>query len=253
MIIAVFIIGLFFLLYLIGGKFRLLTGEETIANKLKKLPSDQYITFNDITLKYGNNTCQIDHVVLSLYGVFVIENKDYGGTIFGKEDDVEWKQTLVHYRNRNGDTVDRYYFHNPIKQNYWHVKCLKYLLGENITIFSVITFSKAASLQVNTTTPVLYYNELNGFILSQQHKCLTEAQFNTILQKLQSNIISDPALKAQHIIQAKQAHINQSEKIQNGICPKCGGKLVVRKGNYGSFWGCTNYPKCKYTRDFLYE
>ena len=33
------------------------------------------------------------------------------------------------------------------------------------------------------------------------------------------------------------------------ICPKCGGKLVVRKGPYGSFYGCENYSRgCNYTR-----
>jgi ssDNA-binding Zn-finger/Zn-ribbon topoisomerase 1 len=30
-------------------------------------------------------------------------------------------------------------------------------------------------------------------------------------------------------------------------CPKCGGKLVERKGKYGDFLGCYNYPKCRYT------
>ncbi|MBT4334520.1 hypothetical protein HOD61_01765, partial [archaeon] len=30
--------------------------------------------------------------------------------------------------------------------------------------------------------------------------------------------------------------------------PKCKkGKLVLRKGIYGSFFACENYPKCKYT------
>lgn len=32
------------------------------------------------------------------------------------------------------------------------------------------------------------------------------------------------------------------------ICPKCGGKLARKKGPYGWFWGCGNYPECKYTK-----
>ena len=31
-------------------------------------------------------------------------------------------------------------------------------------------------------------------------------------------------------------------------CPKCGGDLVIKKGRYGEFIACSNYPKCKYTR-----
>ena len=32
-------------------------------------------------------------------------------------------------------------------------------------------------------------------------------------------------------------------------CPDCGSPLVMRFGRYGSFYGCTNYPTCPYTRD----
>lgn len=35
---------------------------------------------------------------------------------------------------------------------------------------------------------------------------------------------------------------------KNIICPKCGGNLVERTGEYGKFYGCSNYPKCKYTK-----
>jgi hypothetical protein len=33
----------------------------------------------------------------------------------------------------------------------------------------------------------------------------------------------------------------------SGLCPKCGGKLVERTGKFGIFYGCSNYPRCKYT------
>ena len=34
-------------------------------------------------------------------------------------------------------------------------------------------------------------------------------------------------------------------------CPDCGGKMVSRTGQYGRFWGCADYPKCKGTRDSM--
>ena len=40
----------------------------------------------------------------------------------------------------------------------------------------------------------------------------------------------------------------RSESIENNLCPRCGGKLVLRHGKYGDFYGCTNYPKCTFTR-----
>ena len=39
-----------------------------------------------------------------------------------------------------------------------------------------------------------------------------------------------------------------SIKTDGGICPKCGGKLIMREGKYGSFIGCSNFPKCRYTQ-----
>ena len=44
----------------------------------------------------------------------------------------------------------------------------------------------------------------------------------------------------------KQAY---EDKIYEGICPQCGGKLVERNGRYGTFYGCSNYPNCKFTRE----
>ena len=32
-------------------------------------------------------------------------------------------------------------------------------------------------------------------------------------------------------------------------CPVCGGVMRVRHGKTGDFWGCTNYPACKGTRN----
>lgn len=31
-------------------------------------------------------------------------------------------------------------------------------------------------------------------------------------------------------------------------CPKCGAKLIKRNGKYGTFLGCSNYPKCNFTK-----
>ena len=43
----------------------------------------------------------------------------------------------------------------------------------------------------------------------------------------------------EHLRQNKTAH----------LCPHCNAKLVLKNGAYGKFYGCTNYPKCKYTKN----
>jgi restriction system protein len=33
------------------------------------------------------------------------------------------------------------------------------------------------------------------------------------------------------------------------MCPKCGSEMILKKGKRGSFYGCSLFPKCKYTKD----
>lgn len=41
----------------------------------------------------------------------------------------------------------------------------------------------------------------------------------------------------------------ENSKNQREICPRCGNELTIRKGYNGKFWGCTNYPKCRFTKN----
>ena len=61
------------------------------------------------------------------------------------------------------------------------------------------------------------------------------------------NII-DRDKRKKHVEYAKKIKDNQSVNVEE-YCPKCGGKLIKRSGKYGDFLGCSNYPRCKYTRD----
>ena len=38
----------------------------------------------------------------------------------------------------------------------------------------------------------------------------------------------------------------EQAELEGRSCPQCGGQLVYRKGRFGKFIGCGNYPKCKY-------
>lgn len=35
--------------------------------------------------------------------------------------------------------------------------------------------------------------------------------------------------------------------INQGICPQCGYQLDIKHGKYGEFFGCSNYPHCRFT------
>nr|WP_245397971.1 topoisomerase DNA-binding C4 zinc finger domain-containing protein [Clostridioides difficile] len=50
--------------------------------------------------------------------------------------------------------------------------------------------------------------------------------------------------------QNTREHVRNLKNItEEDKCPRCQiGHLIKRKGQYGEFWGCSQYPKCKYTR-----
>jgi hypothetical protein len=61
-------------------------GERKARKQLSRLPSENYRVLNDVVVKTKTGSSQIDHVVISPYGIFVIETKNYKGWIHGRED-----------------------------------------------------------------------------------------------------------------------------------------------------------------------
>ncbi|CAG0955280.1 hypothetical protein ANAEL_00300 [Anaerolineales bacterium] len=56
----------------------------TLAKKLF-LDSSTYFDINNITIPTANGTTQIDHIIASQYGIFVVETKNMEGWIFGND------------------------------------------------------------------------------------------------------------------------------------------------------------------------
>ena len=97
-------------------------GEYQVREKLSKLDPTKYKVFNNLFLKLEDGkTSQIDHVVVSIFGIFVIETKNYSGWISGDERSEYWTQSFFKSKKR---------FLNPIWQNYGHVKALKEVLKD---------------------------------------------------------------------------------------------------------------------------
>ena len=95
-------------------------GEARLTRTLQvRFRAPDYHLLNHITLPLKHETTQIDHVLVSRFGIFVIETKDYTGWIFAGADDRFWTQVLYHLKFR---------FQNPIRQNYRHVRAIQALL-----------------------------------------------------------------------------------------------------------------------------
>jgi len=220
-------------------EFRGYMGEFWVKLELKKLPKDKYIILNNIMLKNIFGTHQIDHIVLSNYGLFVIEMKNYYGLIKGREHDNKWCQYLGKKKS---------YFINPIHQNYGHVKSLCELLKIDVSQFTpIVCFSNQAKIDINSKNIVIQIDFLKQEILK-----FNELKNNFDLKELQniilSNNIIDKNKRKEHIINIKkniEANIILEERM---ICPRCGENLINKAGKYGNFIGCSNYPKCNYIK-----
>ena len=111
-------------------------GEFAVALHVKLYLKDvQYILLNDCTLPdEQSGTTQIDHILLSPYGIFIIETKNYKGWIFGSERQKMWTQKIF---------KKSYKFQNPLHQNYKHQKVLEQVLADIITpeyLHSIVVF-----------------------------------------------------------------------------------------------------------------
>tara|TARA_R110002096_G_scaffold410598_1_gene610354 strand:- start:916 stop:1968 length:1053 start_codon:yes stop_codon:yes gene_type:complete len=96
------------------------------------LDKSRYHLVKNVTLPTEDGTTQIDHVLVSEFGVFVVETKNMKGWIFGGPHQRFWTQKI--YRSNHK-------FQNPLHQNYKHVKTLQTLLGlSNHQIHSLVVF-----------------------------------------------------------------------------------------------------------------
>jgi hypothetical protein len=215
-------------------------GEKTIIGMLSFLPKEKYMVLNNVMLKTQNGTTQIDHVVVSLYGVFVIETKNYKGWIYGKESDEYWTQNIYGKKNK---------FKNPIHQNYGHVKAIENLLGDfnGVNIVPVVAFSNSCDLKINVSPgKVVHFIQINKLIKQYTTETIVPDGMKEIASIILANNVDDKNTRKEHVdaIKTRVSGINQN--IRDGICPKCGGTLIRRNGKYGEFTGCGNYPKCRY-------
>ena len=239
LIITIILIILCILLKIYYPKFRGFMGEFWVKLKLKKLPKNKYINLNNIMLQDNNGIHQIDHIVLSNHSIFVIETKNYYGLIKGKEFDNKWCQYLGKTKN---------YFQNPINQNYGHIKALANLLNLDEKHFiSLICFSNQAKLDIDSKTIVTHLDDLNTIILQYKEvdkKLDIEKNKKLIL----SANINDKKMRKEHVKDIRSKIILNKELENKFICPRCGGELIEKNSKYGTFIGCSNFPKCRYIK-----
>jgi len=186
---------------------------ETVINVAMwlKLEKDVYHRLNNITLPLANSgSTQIDHIIVSVYGIFVIETKNYKGWIYGSENQRQWTQSFP-----NGS---KYKFQNPLRQNYLHIKTLADLLGLELSYFhSMIAFIGECELKTRDELPEhVLTGGMVSYVKKKQDKILTEDEVTSIVEQIESNKFSKSwRTNRQHKAYLKDKHSNASKNTDN--------------------------------------
>lgn len=242
LIIVVFIGVIAVLLHLRSPSFKGTVGEARVNSSLRSnLKEQEYHVLTDLTLPTKGGTTQIDHVVLSRNGVFVVETKNMSGWIFGGVDQARWTQVLHRHKSQ---------FQNPLRQNYKHIKVVQDLLGIEIgQLHNVVVFAGSAEPKTDMPANVLWDTwELSGYIRSMRVAHFSDSQIQTFKEKLSSNALeASRKTNRAHVEHLKTKAVErQNDKTK---CPRCTAAMVERSNRKSGekFLGCSRYPKCKGT------
>lgn len=203
-------------------------GEYKIDIQLSQLSKD-YMYLSDLLIKNPKSSTgysQIDHIIITPYGLFVIETKNYQGTIYGGKNKKTW---LI-----NG----KFKMMNPLMQNYGHIQALKNFIEDKYQQYfiSLVSFTKRCTFKIeeelrkiNSNELVIYDVELTQFInrkvavLKLQYKkpIFLKNDIETIYNSLLNANITDAAIRKQHIDIIKEKKNITDKKEKENKCIVC--------------------------------
>ena len=235
-------------------------GEFIVSWLLRGLNKAQYTVIHDVTLPTEDGTTQIDHVVVSCYGVFVIETKNMKGWIFGTEKQKRWTQKIF---------KKSFPFQNPLHQNYKHLVYLAKCIDlPQQSLNSVVVFVGGSTFKTAMPDNVTYGLGCVRYIKGFTDHVLTKDQVLTAAEAIESGRLARGwATDREHVKHVKEIKSTKVEKVSQPKepvivsnsktqpkpepdCDKCGASMKLRKAAKGKnagnmFYGCSAFPKCR--------
>jgi restriction system protein len=204
------------------------------------LDKNDYHLIKNVTIPTDDGTTQIDHIIVSKYGVFVIETKNMKGWIFGSANQKQWTQQIFKHKSK---------FQNPLHQNYKHVKTLETCLKtQSDTIFSLIIFIGDSTFKTKMPDNVRFARGGIEYIKSKTDIVFNAQEVVSVIEQVESGRLERSfKTNLQHIKHVKEIVKGKSD---TKSCTKCGSNMVLRKSTKGKnaeneFWGCSTFPRCR--------
>ena len=191
-------------------RFKGWRGERAVQAAIRRqLDPLVYVDMHNVTLPTADGgSTQIDHLIFSPYGLFVLETKNYQGWIFGTEKQREWTQQIFRKRSR---------FQNPLRQNYKHIKTLQSLLDiAPEHLHSVIAFVGDCEFKTEMPAHVTRGLGFVGHIQSFAEPVWSPEQMQALLDKLEElRLQPGRATDRRHV-----AHVRQLQAASKARKPR---------------------------------
>jgi len=208
---------------------------KTQFNLWFSLNKELYRRFHDVIIPSSNGTSQVDHILVSPFGLFIVETKNLKGWIFGSESQSKWTQVVY---------GKQYSFQNPLRQTHRHKKVLsKFLDLDESHIETVVFFVGDSQFKTDLPSNVLS-SGLGRYIKQFKDTVLSHDEIGRICSLLIDT--KGKISKREHIQSLHDRHSSDT------VCPRCGSDLLERTVKKGprtgtKFVGCSGYPKCRFT------
>lgn len=166
------------------------SGERYIAKLLQELP-EGYRCLHDLLLKYEGYTVQIDHAVISEYGVFVIETKNFRGHIYGSSEQKRWVQINKGKKRR---------FYSPTIQNNRHRFVISRICKLPIEkVIPITVFVGKCELHLEDIGRTILSKDLLPYIYGITEKILSQSDVEKIYNRLESKNITSESARRHHV------------------------------------------------------
>ena len=226
---------------------------EQLTKIMAKIEIPDTLVLHDVLIDGAENkTSQMDILLIGEKGIYVVEVKTYtDARIYGDGKKNNW------YYYRGGK---KYEIYSPHKQNQNHIKYLKAFLKDfgEVPCFSILAILcadfKVTNLNDDPNNPTTIM--LNGLlslrkavekIAAGKQSVFTEGQKKEIYDYIMQHQYIGKNARREHKENIMAINVAKEEEKRQNLCPYCKIPLVLRKGKYGDFYGCGNYPKCRYT------
>lgn len=227
---------------------------EQLTKYMAKIDIPGTLVLHDVLIDgYTDHTSQIDLLLIGTKGIYVLEVKLFpDAKIYGDGKKSQW------YYYKGGRKYDIY---SPMRQNYNHIKYLKNFLSDfgEIPCFSVIVLLcedfKVSNINDNPDNPdtvvlsgLLELRKGLEMLAKGKPVVFSGEQQQAVYEYIKEHQYKGKEKRLEHKEQVKSMKEETPKETNNKQCPYCRAELVLRKGKYSEFYGCPNFPACKYTR-----